>query len=164
MFCFVFLGEPSGEQRSPSEFHHRAALSLDRLVGGGGSGGGKLGMFLSLSLSARFVAASSPFPPGQFDENGPNCSRSIRLVQGFPTLVSVSESEISFFPSRSFPCSVAIGSLWIRLVRIFPTRVSSLLSAGFFCFPFRRFTFDGMSRICSLLMRLVQGVPTLVSL
>jgi hypothetical protein len=39
-----------------------------------------------------------------------------------------------------------------------------LLSAGFF-FPSRRFTFDGMSsRICSLSIRLVQGIPMRVSI
>jgi hypothetical protein len=53
-------------------------------------------------------------------------------------------------------------SIWIRLARIFPTRVSSLLSAGFF-FPSRRLMFDEMSSICSLSIRLVQAIPTLVS-
>jgi hypothetical protein len=52
-------------------------------------------------------------------------------------------------------------SIWIRLARIFPTRVSSLLSAGFF-FPSRRLMFDEMSSICSLSIRLVQAIPTLV--
>jgi hypothetical protein len=39
--------------------------------------------------------------------------------------------------------------------------ISSLLSAGFF-FPSRRLTFDGMSRMGSPSIRLVQAVPTLV--
>eukprot|EP00978_Attheya_sp_CCMP212_P024924 scaffold79118_cov35-Attheya_sp.AAC.3 len=38
--------------------------------------------------------------------------------------------------------------------------ISSLLSAGFF-FPSRRLTFDGMSRMGSPSIRLVQAVPTL---
>jgi hypothetical protein len=54
------------------------------------------------------------------------------------------------------------GSIWIRLVRVVPTRVSSLLSDGF-CFPSRRLTFDENGLNCSLLIRLVQGFPTLVS-
>jgi hypothetical protein len=55
------------------------------------------------------------------------------------------------------------GSLWIRLVQAVPTRVSSLLLAGFF-FPSRRFTFDEMSRMGAISIRLVLSVPTLVSM
>jgi hypothetical protein len=40
------------------------------------------------SSPLTFYLAALPFHPGQFDENFPNQSLSIRLVQGFPTLTS----------------------------------------------------------------------------
>jgi hypothetical protein len=84
---------------------------------------------------ARFLATSSPFLPGHFDENGPNSSLLVCLVQGFPTLVSELKSDISFFPSRVLPRCFAIlpghfdehgpnSSLLIRLDQGFPTPVS----------------------------------------
>eukprot|EP00978_Attheya_sp_CCMP212_P038990 scaffold198539_cov58-Attheya_sp.AAC.1 len=45
-----------------------------------------LSLWLPLSLGGPHVLSSSPFRPGQFDENVPNRSLSIRLVQGSPTL------------------------------------------------------------------------------
>jgi hypothetical protein len=83
-------------------------------------------------------------------------------VGSFSRLFSLASSLQRHFLLVTFDENASNGSIWIRLARSFPTRVSSLLSAGFF-FPSRRFTFEEMSRMGSLSMRLVEAVPTLVS-
>jgi len=64
-------------------------------------------------------------------------------VGSFSRLLSLVSSLQRHFLLDTFAEKASNGSLWIRLVRSFPTRVSSLLSAGFF-FPSRRLTFDEM--------------------
>jgi hypothetical protein len=49
---------------------------------------------LIVSFSTVFFLALAPFLPGHFDEKASNCSHSIRLVQGFRTLVSESNLEL----------------------------------------------------------------------
>jgi hypothetical protein len=120
-----YIGHEGGSRFSVSFFFGALCLSLACP---------SLSPILS-SPPSSFPSASSPFLPGQFDENAPNGSLSIRLVQGFPTLVSELKSDISFFPSRVLPRCFAIlpghfdehgpnSSLLNRLDQGFPTPVS----------------------------------------
>jgi hypothetical protein len=77
-------------------------------------------------------------------------------------LLSLISSLQRHFLLVTFDENASNGSIWIRLVRAVPTRVSSLLSARFFS-PSRRLTFDENASNCSYSIRLVQGFPTLVS-
>eukprot|EP00978_Attheya_sp_CCMP212_P033191 scaffold132929_cov72-Attheya_sp.AAC.3 len=66
-------------------------------------------------IVAVFLLISSPFLLGQLDEIVPNCSLSIWLVQGFPTLASELRSDISSPPSSFTFCLIAISS-WTDLL------------------------------------------------
>jgi hypothetical protein len=87
----------------------------------------------------------------------------ISALSFFLLLFSLVSLPHRHFLLDTFAEKASNGYLWIRIVRVVPTRVSSLLSDGF-CFPSRRFTFDEMSRMGALSIRLVHGVPTLVSM
>jgi hypothetical protein len=71
-------------------------------------------------------------------------SRSLSFSFFFRLLFSLVTLPRRHFLLDTFAENASNGSLSIRLARSFPTRVSSLLSAGFF-FPSRRLTFDKMS-------------------
>eukprot|EP00978_Attheya_sp_CCMP212_P027287 scaffold91395_cov30-Attheya_sp.AAC.1 len=76
-----------GEQRSPSEFRiyfHLVPVLFSLPVSAARRWVG-LGAPQQRYLSIIWLAAAAA---DWFDENGPNCSLSIRLVQGVPTLVS----------------------------------------------------------------------------
>jgi hypothetical protein len=67
---------------------------------------------LSNSFSLTFPLASSPFLPGQFDENAPNYYLSIRLVQGFSTLASELKLDPSLKIYHVFPPPFLLRHFW----------------------------------------------------